>query len=327
MKLKVLVTGGSGFVGSHLIEKLLEKGFEVFCTLRKSSNIKWLNNLNINKYIVNWDDVSIIEKIVSEVDYIVHCAGVTKAITKNDYYSGNVTPTVNLLTAAKKNFNLKRFIFVSTQASSGPSFNSTPITEDDSCNPVSDYGKSKLEAEKEVLKYKDDFPVTILKPCSIYGPRDHEFYPLFKLIKQHLIVMIGDGTKKINMLYVSDFVEAICKTLTIKHPSGSVFFVTDGEIYDWKTIYHTAKEVYKKKVITLKLPLLVPKILGKFNDQLSRFTKKPYLLNSQKINEMIPDYWLCDSSKIRNTIGFNPNSKLIDGFNKTLNWYQKEKWL
>ncbi|MDH5681881.1 MAG: NAD(P)-dependent oxidoreductase, partial [Spirochaetota bacterium] len=243
---KVLVTGGTGFVGSHIVKQLAQKGFELFCSIRKNSDIKLLQTLSTKLFEVDWNDKRQLTDIVGKVDYIIHCAATTSAISESQYHDGNVIPTVALLEAAKEKRNIKRFIFISTQAAAGPSDGEKPLTEDSDCHPISDYGKTKLIAEREVLKYQHDFPVSILRPCSIYGPASTEFHPLFKLVKSHLAVVIGDGRNKVNMISVIDFVEVVLRCLELDHPTGSVYFVTDGQEYDWNTIFRTAKEVYGK---------------------------------------------------------------------------------
>ncbi len=322
---KVLVTGGSGFLGSHLINKLLSEGFEVFVATRQCSNHNYLLNLNIKEIAVDWNNNQPIKNPL-EVDYVIHCAGTTKALNYYEYTKGNILPTIKLLKEIdKQRHRIKQFIFISTQAAAGPSPFCYPINETHQPKPISDYGLSKLKAEIEVLKYKNRFPILILRPCSIYGPRDYEFLPLFRLIKNNISLIVGDGTNQVNMIYVSDFVDIIIKS--IAKLSKPIYFATDGHIYNWSKIISTAQEVYGKKPITIKLPIFIPKVLGFINDYISKLNKKPSLLNSQKIREMIEKYWLCDPSMLFREINFKPKYTLKQGFENTLSWYKKENWL
>ncbi len=324
----VLLTGITGFVGSHIAESLIKKGYQLIATVRNSSNIQFVKNLNIDLWKIDWSNQSDILNKLEKVDYIIHCAGAIKALNYQEYYNSNVVPTEVLVQSVLKlKSPIKRFILISSQASTGPSANSTPINENANPQPVTDYGKTKLEAEKILLSYQNDFPITILRPCSIYGPRDNEFFSLFNLIKYHLTVLIGDGTNQVNMIHVRDFVDAVQRCIEIEHPSGSTYFVTDGVNYTWNDVFNTAKNVYQKKTLTIKLPLFIPKIVGSISEFISSITKKPYQLNKQKINEMIPKYWLCSSQKIINELGFSPQYNLRDGFQETINWYIQEKWL
>lgn len=324
---KVLLTGATGFLGSHLAEQLIDSGYELFCVLRETSNTQFIDHLNYHKVFVNWKDADL-EPIIGEMDYIIHCAGVTTALNYKEYYNGNVLPTKVLLKSTEKTRqNLRRFIFISSQAAAGPSTNSIPIKEDLGSSPLTDYGKTKLLAELEALKYKDRLPLSIIRPCSIYGPRDHEFLPMFNLVKKGFKVLIGNGKKQINMIHVEDLTQLIIKSMSTMHDSGSIFFATDGEIYNWRTLYQYAEEAWDKKAFPIYLPLFIPKIIGLINDAIATLTKKPALLNSQKVKEMAPDYWLCDSSRAFSTFQFQPKYSLENGFKETLAWYQKKGWL
>ncbi len=132
---------------------------------------------------------------------------------------------------------------------------------------------------------------------------------------------------KVNMIHVHDFVESIVRVIEKKPPSGRTYFVTDAHIYGWPDITQTASEVYQKKALTIKLPVVIPKTLGWINDRVSKVTKKPALLNSQKVKEMLQDAWLCDSSRIRDELDWTPRYNLLEGFRETLKWYQENKWL
>lgn len=323
---KVLLSGASGFLGSHLAELLVNNGYELFCILRESSNTQFIDHLNYQKVVINWKNPEL-DVLISEMDYIIHCAGVTTALSYSDYFNGNVLPTNALLKSAEKSNNLKRFVFISSQAVAGPSPDSTPLKENASSSPLTDYGKTKLLAELEVLKHKAKFPVSIIRPCSIYGPRDHEFLPMFNLVKKGFKVLIGDGKKQINMIQVEDLSKLILNALTKDHESGSIFFATDGNIYDWRMLFSAAEKAWDKKAFAIYLPLFIPKIIGYINDIIAKITKKPALLNSQKVKEMQPEYWLCDSTKAFELLDFKPEYNLEDGFKAALAWYQQKGWL
>jgi len=314
-------------VGSHIAKQLTQKGYELFCSIRKNSDTQFLKTLNTNLFEVNWNDKHQLIDIVGKVDHIIHCAAITTALSESQYLDGNVLPTVALLEAAKTKGNIKRFIFISTQAVTGPSDGEKPLSEDSDCHPISDYAKTKLIAEHEVIKYQQDFPVTILRPCSIYGAASTEFQPLFKLVKSHLTVVIGDGRNKVNMISVTDFVDAVLRCLEVDHPTGSVYFVTDGQEYDWNTIFRTAKEVYGKWTLRLRIPFFIASFIGWINDNIAKITKKPPLLNSQKVQEMKCRYLLCDSTKIQRELKFHTFRTLREGFQEALKWYQKSNWL
>ncbi|HCN38655.1 MAG TPA: NAD(P)-dependent oxidoreductase, partial [Bacteroidetes bacterium] len=178
---KAFITGATGFVGSHLADKLLEKGYEVYCLKRSSSSTKWLDGKNIN--YVNGDLFSneILEKTIKEMDYVFHVAGVVKAKSKEGFEKGNNLATKNLIEITYKvNPGIKKFVHISSLAAAGPTPTDKPLTEKDKCEPITTYGVTKRQAELEVLKYADKMNVTIIRPPAVFGPRDTEILVYFK---------------------------------------------------------------------------------------------------------------------------------------------------
>ena len=175
--MKTLVTGATGFIGSHLVEELLKGGHRVTCLVRKTSNLQWINGLNVR---LIYGDCTIKESLlnaVADFDYIFHLAGLTKAANERDFFSANALGTENLVSAViEKNPDTKRFVYLSSLAAAGPSCDGTPAKEAGEPKPVSAYGRSKLEGERIVMRHKNTIPVTVIRPPAVYGPRDKDFY-------------------------------------------------------------------------------------------------------------------------------------------------------
>ena len=180
-----VVTGSTGFVGSHLVEYLLDQGHKVKCIIRKSSNTKWINDKPVEIYNSGLFDQEKLEEIVSGADYIFHVAGVVKSKTPEGYFRGNVTTTYNLLKAVSKSkTKLKRFILVSSQTAAGPSKNGVVVDENMDSKPITTYGRSKAEAEEVTKMYKKEIPITICRAPAVYGERDTEIFLVFKTFKK-----------------------------------------------------------------------------------------------------------------------------------------------
>ena len=224
--MKALVTGATGFIGSHLVEALLDKNVEVRCLVRPNSNRRWLEDREVEYCVGDCRDYDSLPAAVSGVDCVFHLAGVVRARKYQDYFLSNSTGTRNLLQAClQKNPGLDRFVLVSSQAAAGPSPDGQPLKESDAARPISAYGWSKLMAEKEVLEKKNDLPVVVVRPSPVYGPRDRDFHSLFKMIKLGLRPVIGREERYIHLTYVQDVVEgawlASRSGAAAPHTSGS----------------------------------------------------------------------------------------------------------
>src|ERR1041385_4347690 len=188
----VLITGATGFIGSHLAEELHKKGYKLRCLVRKTSNLVWLEHLPVEYVYGDLFDEEILKKSGKGVDYIYHVAGLTKAKTREEYFRGNHLATKNLFHAAREaKSNLKRFVLVSSLAAVGPSLNGSPVDERTAYHPITAYGESKMEAEKECLNAAHSVPMTIARPPAVYGPRDKDVFEFFNTMNKGLQPMIG----------------------------------------------------------------------------------------------------------------------------------------
>ena len=201
--MKALVTGATGFVGSHLVDKLIEKNYEVYCLKRKTSSTKWLDGKNVKYVEGDLFSNDALESCIKDMDYVFHVAGVVKAKNKEGFYHGNSDSTKNLLEIAYKvNPGLKKFIFVSSLAACGPAKTDKPVDESTVPDPITTYGLSKLKAEEEVFKYRDKFPISIVRPPAVFGPRDTEILIYFKTFSKGLNSVIGFDAKYLSLVYV-----------------------------------------------------------------------------------------------------------------------------
>lgn len=202
---KALVTGANGFVGSHLVEALLHRGYRVRCLVRKTSNLRWLSGLNVEYVYCDIAEKDSLRDAVRGVDFVFHCAGLTKARNREEYFKANAEGTKNLVEVClKHNPELKRFVYVSSQAAVGPGSDEKPLNEEAPCRPVTHYGESKLEGEKIVLAYVSRLPITIVRPPAVYGPRDTDILGFFKVANSRFRVSFGLGQSFLSLVYVKD---------------------------------------------------------------------------------------------------------------------------
>ena len=325
MKPKAIVTGSNGFVGCNLVRALLAKDYDVTCLIRKTSNIKSLENLPIKFAYGDCNNIESLRKACESQDYVFHLAAKVKEKSKKRYFEVNLDGTKNLLTAIN-NLNIKKFIFLSSQAAAGPSASRIPKTEEGPENPVSYYGKSKLAAE-EYIKKNTKIPWTIIRPSSVFGPYDRDFYIYFKIVKKGIAPLAGFGEKYISLIYIEDLSNLIIKAAKNPKANYQTFFACDGEIYSWNNFLDTLQNVIQKKLIRLKIPIIFAYKLALFNECTKYFRKQQATLNFQKVKEMKVKYWLCSSEKAKNLLDFSPKFTLNEALQKTYNWYKENKWL
>ncbi len=319
--MKALVTGGTGFVGSHLVEALLKEGFEVHCLVRNISNKKWLDGLDV--FFIEGDccNRASLEKI-RNFDYIFHLAGLTKASSWQEFYTANVIGTENIVDVAlKNNPGLKRFILLSSLAAAGPCEDGIPKCEDSPATPVSAYGRSKLMGEEVLLKFRDKIPFTILRPTGVYGPRDRDFYLFFKMINIGILPYFGKSYY--TLIYIDDLIKGIILAAKSKEAEGKTYFLADGEVSTSDEIVSVIAESLQKRPIRIRIPRNIMPLIGRVASKIA----KNSIINNDKLIELKYTYWLCDISRARNELGFAPKVNIREGMKWTANWYRIHKWL
>jgi len=328
MKQKVLITGASGFVGFHLIEAAIASGLDIYAAVRKSSDITHLQSCNIN---YTYPDFTSVDKLRHEFeekqyDYIIHAAGVTKAKTQDAYNAVNSTYTKNIADAinTSKNAAFKKMVFISSLAALGP-LNDTSqlITEETSPSPVTAYGQSKLLAEKQLKSY--NFPLTILRPTAVYGPREKDILIILQTIAKGIEPYIGKVAQQLSFVYVKDLAQAVINALL--STQNGTYNITDGNCYNRYELANITKDVLGKKTFKFHLPYNMVKVIALLLEKTYAFTNKTPALNIEKLNELTAINWCCNINKAKDELMFNPNYNLQRGLKESLDWYQQNKWL
>jgi dihydroflavonol-4-reductase len=323
-----VVTGANGFVGSHLVDNLLAKGWKVRCIVRKTSNLKWLKGKDVELYTCGLFDKDGLRKAFKDSNYIFHVAGVVKSKSKEGYYKGNVETTRNLLDVALENAStLKRFLVVSSQTVTGPSTKNKPVNESSNCNPITTYGKSKLEEEKLTLSYKDKLPITICRAPAVYGERDTEIFIYFNTFSKGLTTTIGFNKKELSLIHAIDLVEGFYLAATNNKSIGETYFISSEKFYTWQEINSITSKVLNKKPIIIKVPHFLVYTIAAIAQFFALFSKKPATLNIEKAKDITQQNWTCDTSKAMRDLGYKQIISIEKGIERTCNWYKEMKWI
>ncbi len=322
---KVLITGSSGFIGSRLLESLLESGSEVVA-IRRAASPAGSRGRSVT---ADYASIAELEALVAaeKPDYLLHVAGVTKGRSYEDFWRGNVMPTRNLLSALHRaGSKLKRFVLVSSLVAYGPSTPSQPLRESDSRNPIEHYGKSKLEAEQAVEGEAADIPWTIVRPAGVYGPGDVDYFNLFKSAALGWNAFFGNRHREMSLVYVDDCVRGILQAA--HHPAtvGKGYFLATGQPVTWEELQDQIVRAVQREVRTVDLPELFVSLAAVGGEIASRFDKKPRLLNLQKAKMGAQDAWTCTAEAAKADFGFEGEIGLEEGVLRTHEWYAENGW-
>ena len=338
--MKILITGASGFIGSFIVEEALKRGFETWAAVRGSSSKAFLQDERIHFIELNLSSEEQLKQQLKDIqfDYVVHAAGVTKCLHKEDFFRINTEGTKNLVRALLDlQIPLKRFVYISSLSIMGAIREEQPyreIREHDEAKPNTAYGKSKLEAEQwldevsEKVKGKsEEFPYVILRPTGVYGPRERDYFMIAKSIKAHTDFAVGFKQQDITFVYVTDVVQAIFLALE-KGETGRRYFLSDGEVYQSSTFSNLIrKELGNPWWIRITAPLWLLRVITFCGEYMGHLTGKVTALNNDKYHIMKQRNWRCDISPARQELGFEPQVKLEEGVHKSIEWYKKNKWL
>lgn len=325
---KVLVTGASGFIGSTLVDRLLEAGtYDVYAGVRKSSDRKYLQNSRIKFMDVAFSSPEKLKQQLSEenFDCIFHFAGLTKAKHLDDFEKVNFDLTKNLVDAIDP--QKTKLIYLSSFAAHGPGeeVHFTKAKTSDENKPNTAYGKSKLKAENYInSSFKGKY--VIFRPTGVYGPRETDYFVFFQTIDNHIEPYLGFVPQHLTFIYSKDLVE-VCLKAFESEVSGKTYFVSDGKMYLDSEFAAITKQVLHKRTLKLKFPLFIVRWISAFLDSFGRMIGKQFTLNNDKFAILAARNWECDIEDLKKDLDFDPKYDLQKGVEETIAWYKEEKWL
>jgi nucleoside-diphosphate-sugar epimerase len=317
---QILITGASGFIGSFLVEEAINKGWNTWAGIRRTSSREYLADQRISFIDLDFSNKEKLkEQLRKQVaqqgswDYIIHNAGITKCLDIADFEKVNYLFTRNFIEALQEENIIPRKFILMSSLSAYP-------------QPATAYGKSKWKAEQFLLN-QINFPSIILRPTGVYGPRDKDYFLLLKTLQKGLDVTAGFKEQRLTFIYVKDLVKASFLALESRFVNKA-FFVADGKVYSDKAYTQIAKEALgKKQTLRLKIPLAILKIVSILAEEFSLITKKPSTLNRDKYKIMKQRDWTCDTLPLELDLGFKADYNLKAGMRESVGWYRDKGWL
>ncbi len=332
MKKKIFITGANGFIGSHLTEEAVQKGFEVYAGVRKSSDLTHIKNLPVTFVEMDFSDKEKIRQTIKQYgrfNYIIHNAGITKSCNKQQFNEVIYEYTKRFVEVLlETNTVPDKFIYMSSLAAIGPGNESTfePVNQFTEPHPVSHYGTAKLKTERYIQSL-NDFPYLIFRPTGVYGPREKDYFIVFKNIKQGLETYVRTKKQHLTFLFIDDLTRLIIDSLESKVYNKS-YFVSDFKNYTAVEFSSIVKAELNARTVALVFPAFIAGPVAYLNEKLScLFFKKAPTLNRDKFKELTRKNWLCDSSALVFDFDFTPEFDLKKGIHHTIQWYKNQKLL
>jgi nucleoside-diphosphate-sugar epimerase len=318
----VLITGGTGFVGSHLVEKLCAGGESVRCLVRPTSAIRTLP-AGVQTALADLASGQGVEAALHGVDTVIHLAGATRALSPADYYAANAHATETLARALEG--RSIRLVHVSSLAAIGPSLDGQPVDENATPHPVSTYGKAKLEGERIARSLAPD--AVIVRPPVVYGPRDTGVFQILKAVARGLVLEIAGGDHWFSAIYVEDLVDGLMAAARVTKAAGRSYFLANRKPATWQELGATAARIMGCRPRTLRVPVGAANGVAFFSEMWSHITRNPAIISREKVAEACCRFWTCDPSRAAADLGFEAPTPLAAGLAKTLAWYKEAGWL
>lgn len=323
--MKAFITGGTGFIGSHLADTLISNGAEeVRCMIR--SDAKWLTGKKITPIKGDLHDIPALREGLKDVDVLFHLAALVKAPKQDLLNKTNVEATENLIRTAQRE-GVKKMVILSSLAATGPSFG-RPVTEADPLMPVSMYGTSKKLMEEMIHSLAiDKDSITILRPPAVFGPREEQIYSFFKICAKGFCPIIGDGeSTRISMVHVSDVIQGLMLASKNTHKGVQTYFVSSEELYTWNEIKDATERALERRLTALYIRPGIVKGIGSFLEAAGSLIGQYPVMNKDKAREMTHE-WICSVDAIKKDLGYSQSMTLQEGITDTIKWYKKHNWI
>jgi dihydroflavonol-4-reductase len=320
--MRALVTGATGFVGSHLVEALQRRGATVSALARSPEKAASLTSQGIRVVPGHLHDETALLQAARDQDVVYHVAGVVAARNEAEFLRANRDGTKHVVAAAES-AGTRNFVLVSSLAAGGPSTRGLALDGSEPPRPVTSYGRSKLASEEVVRSSRLHW--SIVRPPMVYGPRDREVFKVFRLVRFGIAPLFGDGTQELSAVHAADLANALI--LASEAPTGKTYVACHPEVFTTAEFARVVGRTMQRSVRTLKVPPLVGRALLSVTEATARLTGQTTILTADKANEFFQAAWTGDPTPLISDTGWQPGYDLQTGMADTYQWYRKAGWL
>ncbi len=331
-----LVTGATGFIGTHLVRDLMRRGHDVTCLVREHSDRRQLEAFHPRFAVGDVSDRNSIHRALDGVDVVYHLAGVTKCLRTKDYAKVNEQGVANVAACCSEIDRAPILTVVSSLAAAGPSLGDQPRSEAEACKPVSDYGRSKLAGEHAAMRFAGEVPTTIVRPPIVLGQGDPNGLEMFKTIAKfgfHLAP--GFDEDRVSVIHAEDLAKALIlassrglRVTTNPDDAQGVYFATDEENPTYAELGRMiGRTLGRYHAWVIRSPKSAVWAIAAVNELVSQIVRRPHVLNWDKAREATAGSWTCTAAALNRDTGFTPDYSLQQRLAQTTQWYVQQGWL
>lgn len=321
----MLLTGATGFVGSHAAEAFVRSGHRVRALVRSASRAAVLGDLPVERVPGRLEDEQALRSAVEGIDVVVHLAALTHARTAAEYEAANVTGTRRLLQAARE-AGVGRVVYLSSLAASGPAIGGRGVTAEDRPRPLTEYGRSKLAGERVLREEAGDIEVAILRAPAVYGPRDTDLYHFFKLARRGVIPVPTGPDRPLQMVHVEDLARALIHAARAIGATG-VYHIAEPRCYTWQDVGRMVGAAVGREVRVVRVPAALIAGLAAVSETAAGLVGRSSIFNRDKARELLAPGWLCETEAAKAALNYEADIPLADGLCATAQWYREQGWL
>ncbi len=323
----VLITGGTGFIGSHLLDTLGAQNVHVRVFVRHTSDTARLAAVGAEWVGEGLHDFHGLTRAMQGVNTVFHLAAATRARTEAEYHHVNADGTralIDAMLAARP--RPRRLVYLSSLAVAGPSRDGLPIGPNDEPRPISAYGRSKLAGELICLAASGEFEVVALRAPAVYGPRDRDLYRYFQLATWGVLPVPARADRFMQFIYVDDLAAALVCAATLPNARG-VYHVAENCAYTWSEIVPLVAKAIGRPVRELRVPEWLFHVAATVSEWGAATARRATIFNREKVREILAPGWLCETATAKRDLGFEARISLPEGLMKTVEWYREHEWL
>jgi len=321
----IALTGGTGFIGTHMIERLLAEGHHVSCLVLPGQKYRPIPD--VRYFEGDLRDSRSLEPFVRGAQTIIHLAGLTRAKTEREFIEINAEGTDCLVRTAKRcSPEFSHIIAMSSLAAVGPASDEIGLSENAPLRPISPYGRSKAKLEACLRAYEPQVNWTVIRAPGVYGPYDRDFLQYFKLVQKGWRLVVGKRSV-MSVLFVKNLVSAIMTCLDNPVALNQAFFISDDGCYDWDQLGGMIESSLGKKSFRISIPFWVVKWVSALTEFVKPILRKPPLITRDKLAEMSQEYWVVCNKKAHEVLGYKPSYSTEDAFKETGEWYRANGWV